>query len=157
MSTKPNMPLVDETLTINRPILEVFNFLSNHENYARWFPDVVSITSVNDLPHGSVGKVYSELLKLPAGRSRNITIEVVESRSPAVFITEGNFPPLHPRMEVRLFEKSARESILNWKFYSRSQSAFGRLIVGALIKKSVVKQSERGLKRLKIFLEEGAT
>ena len=157
MSTKPNMPLVDETLTINRPILEVFNFLSNHENYARWFPDVVSIVSVNDLPHGSVGKVYSELLKLPAGRSRNITIEVVESRSPAVFITEGNFPPLHPRMEVRLFEKSARESILNWKFYSRSQSAFGRLIVGALIKKSVVKQSERGLKRLKIFLEEGAT
>ena len=157
MSTKPNMPLVDETLTINRPILEVFNFLSNHENYALWFPDVVSITSVNDLPHGSVGKVYSELLKLPAGRSRNITIEVVESRSPAVFITEGNFPPLHPRMEVRLFEKSAQESILNWKFYSRSQSAFGRLIVGALIKKSVVKQSERGLKRLKIFLEEGAT
>jgi hypothetical protein len=151
------MSLVDETLTINRPILEVFDFLSNHENYALWFPDVVSITSVNDLPHGSVGKVYSELLKLPAGRSRNITIEVVESRSPAVFITEGNFPPLHPRMEVRLFEKSARESILNWKFYSRSQSAFGRLIVGALIKKSVVKQSERGLKRLKIFLEEGAT
>ena len=157
MSTKPNMPLVDATLTIDRPILEVFDFLSNHENYALWFPDVVSITSVNDLPHGSVGKVYSELLKLPAGRSRNITIEVVESRSPAVFITEGNFPPLHPRMEVRLFEKSARESILNWKFYSRSQSAFGRLIVGALIKKSVVKQSERGLKRLKIFLEEGAT
>jgi uncharacterized protein YndB with AHSA1/START domain len=157
MSRKPNKSLVDETLTINRPILEVFDFLSNHENYALWFPDVVSITSVNDLPHGSVGKVYSELLKLPAGRSRNITIEVVESRSPAVFITEGNFPPLHPRMEVRLFEKSARESILNWKFYSRSQSAFGRLIVGALIKKSVVKQSERGLKRLKIFLEEGAT
>ena len=151
------MSLVDETLTINRPILEVFDFLSNHENYARWFPDAVSITSVNDLPHGSVGKVYSELLKLPAGRSRNITIEVVESRSPAVFITEGNFPPLHPRMEVRLFEKSAQESILNWKFYSRSQSAFGRLVVGALIKKSVVKQSERGLKRLKIFLEEGAT
>jgi len=157
MSRKPNMSLVDETLTINRPILEVFDFLSNHENYALWFPDVVSITSVNDLPHGSVGKVYSELLKLPAGRSRNITIEVVESRSPAVFITEGNFPPLHPRLEVRLFEKSARESILNWKFYSRSQSAFGRLIVGALIKKSVVKQSERGLKRLKILLEEGAT
>ena len=157
MSTKPNMPLVDETLTINRPILEVFDFLSNHENYALWFPDVVSITSVNDLPHGSVGKVYSELLKLPAGRSRNITIEVVESRSPAVFITEGNFPPLHPRMEVRLFEKSARECILNWKFYSRSQSAFGRLIVGALIRKSVAKQSERGLKRLKILLEEGAT
>ena len=156
MSTKPNMPLVDATLTINRPILEVFDFLSNHENYARWFPDVVSIISVNDLPHGSVGKVYSEIIKLPTGR-RHITIDVVESQSPAVFVTEGNFPPLHPRMEVRLFEKSARESILNWKFYSRSQSAFGRLIVGALIKKSVVKQSERGLKRLKIFLEEGAT
>ena len=150
------MSLVDETLTINRPVIAVFDFLSNHENYALWFPDVVSITSVNDLPHGSVGKVYSELLKLPAGRSRHITIDVVESQSPAVFTTEGNFPPLHPRMEVRLFEKSARESILNWKFYSRSQSAFGRLIVGALIKKSVVKQIERGLKRLKNLLE-GAT
>jgi len=157
MSTKPNMPLVDETLTINRPVIEVFDFLSNHENYALWFPDVVSIVSVNDLPHGSVGKVYSELLKLPAGRTRHITINVVESQSPAVLVTEGNFPPLHPRMEVRLFEKSAQESILNWKFYSRSQSAFGRLIVGALIKKSVAKQSQRGLKRLKNLLEEGAT
>ena len=28
------MPLVDETLTINRPVIEVFDFLSNHENYA---------------------------------------------------------------------------------------------------------------------------
>jgi len=156
MSTKPNMPLVDETLTINRPIIEVFDFLSNHENYALWFPDVVSIVSVNDLPHGSVGKAYSEVIKLPTGR-RHITIDVVESRSPAVFVTEGNFPPLHPRMEVRLFEKSARESILNWKFYSRSQSAFVRLIVGALIKKSLAKQSTRGLKRLKNLLEEGAT
>ena len=156
MSTKPNMPLVDATLTINRPVIEVFDFLSNHENYALWFPDVVSIVSVNDLPHGSVGKVYSEVIKLPTGR-RHITIDVVESRSPAVFVTEGNFPPLHPRMEVRLFEKSARESILNWKFYSRSQSAFGRLIVAALMKKSVAKQSARGLKRLKNLLEEGAT
>jgi hypothetical protein len=149
------MPLVDATLTINRPIIEVFDFLSNHENYALWFPDVVSIVSVNDLPHGSVGKVYREVLKLPTGR-RHITIDVVESRSPAVFVTEGNFPPLHPRMEVRLSEKSARESILNWKFYSRSQSAFGRLIVAALMKKSVARQSARGLKRLKTLLEEGA-
>ena len=85
------MPLVDETLTINRPILEVFDFLSNHENYALWFPDVVSIISVNDLPHGSVGKVYSELIKLPAGRSRHITIDVVESQSPVSVYNRGKF------------------------------------------------------------------
>lgn len=102
MHEKPYIPLVDKTLLIKRPMAHVFEFLANHENYIKWFPGVVAIAAADKLPHGTVGKVYKETLRLPTGRHRRIAIKVVESRFPALFITEGTFAPVHPRMEIRL-------------------------------------------------------
>ena len=155
MTEKPAMILVDATLSINRPIETVFAFLSNHENYVRWFPGVVSIESANSHPHGAIGKTYHETLRLPTGRNRIITIEVVDSRPAELFVMEGRFPPLHPRTEIRLSSKSGGETVLNWRFFSRSQSAIGRSLIRALIKRTVARQSEAGLFRLKSVLEEG--
>lgn len=154
MDKKPNMTLVDKTLSIDRPIANVFEFLSNHENYVRWFPGVITIESVDNLPHGTVGKIYNETLRLPTGRNRQIAIEVVESRSPGLFITEGAFAPVHPRMEVRLSEASAEQTVLSWRFLSRSQSIIGRFLIGILVKKTLARQSEIGLLRLKNILED---
>lgn len=154
MSAKPNMILVEKVLTIKSPIATVFRFLSNHENYLRWFPRVVALESVDGLPHGTVGKIYQETLRMPTGRNRTIDIEVVESQSPGLFVMEGVLPPLHPRTEIRLLAKSRDETVLNWTFYSRSQSAIGRFLIRALIKKAVVRQSETGFRKLKHILEQ---
>jgi uncharacterized protein YndB with AHSA1/START domain len=153
MSSKPNILLADETVSIASPISTVFAFLSNHENYSRWYPGAMAVTSVDGLPAGTVGKVYEETLRLPSGRDRVFDIQVVESRAPDLFMTEGTLAPLHPRMEMRLTAKSADETLLNLKFFSRNQSTLARLLVGALVKRVVRRQSRAGLRRLKSLLE----
>ena len=153
MSSKPNIILADETVSIASPISNVFAFLSNHENYIRWYPGVMAVTSVDGLPQGTVGKVYKETLRLPSGRHRAFDIKVVESRTPDLFVTEGTLAPLHPRMEMRLTAKSAHETVLNLKFFSRNQSIMGRFLIGALVRRIVRRQSQVGLRKLKSLLE----
>jgi uncharacterized protein YndB with AHSA1/START domain len=156
MTNKQNLILVDKTLLIASPIATVFQFLSNHENYIRWFPGVVAIASADDLPDGTVGKIYNETLRLPTGRNRTISIEVLESRAPSLFVLEADFTPLHPRTEIWLEVKSAEETTLNWRFSSRSQSAIGRFMIRMFVKKLLIRQSEVGLLQLKKILEEHA-
>jgi hypothetical protein len=153
MSLKPNIVLADETLSIASPISNVFAFLSNHENYSRWYPGALAVASADGLPHGMVGKVYQETLRLPSGRHRAFDIKVVESRTPDQFMTEGTLTPLHPRMEMRLTAKSAHETVLSLKFFSRNQSAMGRFLIGALVRGVVRRQSQAGLRKLKLLLE----
>ena len=147
------MTLADETLSIIRPIADVFAFLSDHENYARWYPGVVAVTSTDRLPPGTVGKLYSETLRLPSGRQRIFEIRVIKSRTPDIFMTEGTLAPIFPRMEIRLTTKSADETVLNLKFLSRNQSAFGRFMIRALVRPAVQRQTRRGLSKLKLLLE----
>lgn len=153
MTKRLNLTLVDATIPIKAPAQKVFEFLANHENYISWFPGVVTLSSANDLPHGSIGKLYHETLRLPTGRLRHITIKVVESDAPTYFAMEGDFAPLHPRTEITLFAKSPEETVLRWHFQSRSQSLAGRFLIKALVKKAVKKQSEIGLQKLVSILE----
>ena len=153
MSSKQNITLTDETLSIASPISTVFAFLSNHENYIAWYPGVVSVTAEDRLPPGTVGKVYNETLRLPSGRHRAFDITVVESRAPELFMTEGTLAPVHPRMEMRLTATSAQETTLNLKFLSRNPSALGRFLIHALVARAVRRQSKAGLLKLKSLLE----
>jgi hypothetical protein len=153
MRRKPNIPLVDETLSINCPISKVYEFISDHENYIRWYPGVLAVTSADDLPPGTVGKVYNEILRLPSGRRRSFDIQVMESRAPDLFATEGTLALIHPRMEVRLTATSGTETTLNLRFFSRNQSALGRLLIGTLGPRTIRPQTRSALLKLKSTLE----
>lgn len=155
MNGKSNIALIDETMSINCPISKVFEFVSNHENYIRWYPHVVAVTSSDGLAPGTVGKVYNEILRLPSGRRRAFDIQVVETRAPELFATEGTLAPLNPRMEVRLTAKSGTETALNLRFFSRNQSAIGRLLIGALAPRAMRPQTQAALAKLKSILEVG--
>ncbi len=153
MAYKPNLILLDRTLTINRSIDYVFDFISNHENYAKWYPGVISVRASNELPHGIVAKQYEEVLRLPTGRNRKIRIEVVEAKSPVLFVTEGEFPPLHPRMTFGLSADGDTTTQIRWTFESRSQSLFGRFVVNTLLRPAMLKQSAVASRNLKSILE----
>jgi hypothetical protein len=153
MKTKPNIPLVDETMSINCPISKVYEFISDHENYIRWYPGVLAVTSADGLPPGTVGKVYNEILRLPSGRRRSFDIRVMESRAPDLFATEGTLAPIHPRMEMRLMAKSGNETALNLRFFSRNQSALGRLLIGTFGPRTIRPQTRSALLKLKSILE----
>ena len=153
MKSRQNLELANHRLAIHAPVADVFDFLANHENYALWYPNVISIVSGNALPHGQVGKIYEEAIRLPTRRIQPITIRVVESRRPSLFVTEGDFPPLHPRMEVHLSENAAGETLLDWRFYSRSQSAVGRWLIARLLRGTLQRDSGIGLARMKALVE----
>ncbi len=51
---------------------------------------------------------------------------------------------------------SDNETVLRWQFFSRSQSDIGRLLIRALVKKSLRRQSDIGLTQLKTILEQQA-
>lgn len=90
---------------INRPIKDVFEYVSNMENFQQWFQGVNSITSLDETPHGVVGKTYLEAVDVPIKGRQNIKLKVVECIQPTNFVTEGKFPPVLPRMEIELSEK----------------------------------------------------
>lgn len=153
MTSKRNILLADETVTIAGPISTVFDFLSNHENYVRWYPGAVSVTSSDGLPPGTVGKVYSETLRLPSGRNQDFGITVVECQAPHLFRTEGSLAPVYPSMEMRLTAASPTKTVLNLKFFSRSQSSLVRLAIRLLVRASVRRQTRAGLARLKALFD----
>lgn len=153
MNGKPHLVLSDQTVSIKRSIFEVFEFVSDHQNYIRWYPGVVSVTSSDGLKPGTVGKVYSEVLRLPSGRRRAFDIKVMETRAPDLFASEGTLAPLHPRMEMRLAATSETETLLNLRFFSRNRTAVGRMLIGALAPRAVQSRSQTALAKLRSILE----
>lgn len=147
------MILVDEKIQIQRPRSDVFAYISNHENYAQWFPEVDKIISSNDLPHGTVGKQYRETVQVGRGRSVDMTITVVASVPDEFFATEGDFAPLFPRMEVRFTSASNNVTDVQWTFLSRNTSLTARFAISLLAKRGLQRRSRIGLQRLKELLE----
>jgi hypothetical protein len=145
--------LVDETIHVRRPLSAVFAYISNHENYAQWFPEVETIVSGNDLPHGTVGKQYREAVQVQRGRTVDMTITVVASRPDKFFATEGDFVPLLPRMEVRFTPVSDEETEVQWMFLSRNTSVITRLAISLIAKRGLQRRSKIGLQRLTEILE----
>ncbi len=154
MPSKPRLLLIDQTLVVGQPVDKVFAFVANHENYALWFPDVVSVVSKTPEPHGTIGKVYRETLRLPTGRIREIEIPVVESDPPRQLATEAEFAPLQPRMEFQLTDLGQEGTEIRWLFSSRAGSFLARLMIRRLFAKSLAAKGEVAAGRLKALLEQ---
>lgn len=73
------MPHAEESITINRPVSTVFNFVLDGTNNALWRPAVLDIER---MPGKSTGAraVYKQGLKGPGGRRIDGDYEIVECR-----------------------------------------------------------------------------
>lgn len=153
------MILANQTITINRPMDEVFAFVSNHENYARWFPGVGAPRSADALPHGAVGKRYQEPVSVPGRGTREMVIEVVDASPPHGFATESAIGPFETRMDIA-FEESggesgAAETLMRQTFSCRNRSPIRRFLFRAIAGSRIRRGSAQGLATLKRLLEEG--
>ena len=142
-----------ETL-VNCSASHAFSLVSNMERFGDWFPAVKSINSVNDLPHGKVGKKYLETVSVPFRGERQIEITVKEAIKNQRFVTEGQFLPLLPRMEIELTKQSESETVLQWRMYSRSTSKAVKMLLLPLAKGVMQKRAVIGANRLKKLLEQ---
>jgi uncharacterized protein YndB with AHSA1/START domain len=153
MPDKAPLVLIDRTILIDRPITGVFDFVANHENYALWFPEVISVWSITSEAHGVIGKSYGETVRLPGGRTSTMTIRVVDSHAPVRFVTEGAFPPLQPTMAFHLERVTETSTRARWVFASRARSGLVRWLVKRLIGKTVAVRAAIALPRLKALIE----
>lgn len=141
------------TIAIKCSSESAFSVVSNMERFGDWFPGVKSIKSINNLPHGEVGKKYLEIVSVPIGGEKEIEITVKESIRFERFVTEGRFLPLLPRMEVVIANSGENEISLQWSMYSRSDSMAVKILLLPLVKKTMQKRANIGSVRLKRLLE----
>ena len=70
------MITLQETIEINRPVKEVYDYVVNVENAQKWQPAVIELKRITDGPI-RVGTKFSEVAKM-MGRRINTTCEITE-------------------------------------------------------------------------------
>lgn len=148
--------LVEKSVSIHRPVQEVFGYVSSMEQFGEWFPGVLSIKSLDALAHGQPGKEYLETVAVPLRGRRQVTLQVREARAPGFFATEGRLLPLLPRMEISLHATAPQSCKLTWRMFSRSQSLAVRWLVLPLARRVMRQRADQGLAALKARMEGGA-
>ncbi len=146
--------LTEKTVHIQRSALAVFEFVSNMENFAQWFPGVISIQSSNALHHGQQGKQYLETVSVPLRGTRKITVEVREVIGHQFFATEGRFPPLMPRMELSVDATTRVTCQFTYRVFSRSDSLIAQYTLLPLARRVMGQRAAVGVAVLKKRLEE---
>ena len=83
------MPSASDEVVVDRPVADVFAFLADAENDARWRPGVLEITRASDTG-------YRQTVKGPGGRSISADIEVTESRPNELIAFRATSGPVRP-------------------------------------------------------------
>jgi uncharacterized membrane protein len=71
------MAHAEQTISINRPVDEVFNFVLDGTNSQQWRPAVMDVQRISGTPQG-VGARYKQGLKGPGGRRIDGDYEITE-------------------------------------------------------------------------------
>jgi uncharacterized protein YndB with AHSA1/START domain len=147
--------LAECSIVIEKAPDVVFGFATDLARFGEWFPGVVAFRAEDALPPATHGKRYRETVTLPLGGRRDIDIVVVEAEPNRRLVTEGDFPPLLPRMEMRFdAAEGGTATRFDWRMYSRGDSiaaAAMRVPARALMQD----RARVGLARLKALLEGG--
>ena len=148
------MILVAKTETrIATSVSEAYQMLSNMERFGEWFPEVISITSANDMQCTEVGKKYLETVAIPLRGERKIELRVVECIDNQRFVTEGNFAPLLPRMEIFIAELNETEILVKWSMFSRNRNKLVQVLLLPLAKRIMQQRADIASVKLKQLLE----
>ena len=89
------MPTITQSVTINRPVAEVWTFISNFENSTRWSRGVLEARQTSDGPLG-VGSTLQTVVKA-FGRRRTADYLVTEYEPNHAFAFEVSSGPMTSR------------------------------------------------------------
>ncbi len=147
------LKLAELTITIDKPVSDIYAYMINHENYIHWYPEVISVTPANGLPTGTPGKRYQEKLRISKKRQTGFIVEVKEAEINKSYAFEADWKPLQTRMEVYFKALSEAQTQVSLCFFSRNKSVLVFLLANLLVKRLIRKQTIEGLNRLKDILE----
>ena len=100
MSGAPALPeVLRGSVDIARPAADVFAFVSDLTNYARWFPGIAYMRPADGAPIG-VGKRYDEVALVPPGdKQERIQVEIVAFDPGRHFAIHASLAPPLPRFD----------------------------------------------------------
>ena len=101
------MAAFENTVTITRPVEEVFTYLADAENLPQWNYAIEQTRKVSPGPVG-VGTVYRQTRTLP-GRSQE-DFEIVVFQPPGQLALDGTFGPFKARASYLLERQPAGRS-----------------------------------------------
>ena len=127
-----NRLLASRSIEIAAPINAVYTYAANLENFPAWFPGVLSIRAIDSRSIYEVGKSYEEIVSVPFRRSAKVRIDVVEANQPEYLVTEGDYAPLLPRMEMHFQVVGENQTLMEWRMYSRRRGLLTGLLLVVL-------------------------
>jgi carbon monoxide dehydrogenase subunit G len=146
LPTQP-MPSAEHSIAIDRPVEEVFAFVADKENDARWRPGVQEITKASG---DGVGAVYHQRVKGPGGKAIPADIEITELEPNRVIGFRTIEGPVRP--EGR-FELEATDGGTRVTFSLRAElRGLKRLMTGMVAK--TMRRELDALDNLKRVLEQ---
>lgn len=143
------MPSAEHTVTIGRPIHEVFEFVARGENGPRWRPGVLDIEHVSGT---GVGARYRQGVRGPGGRrvAADYEITAFEPDRQLAFRTIAG--PVRPTGEYR-FEEAAGGTRLTFSL-AAELGMVQRILMGGMVQRTM--DAEVGAtETLKRVLESG--
>ena len=139
---------VETSSIINRPIEEVFAFLTDARNSPQWDSGLVDIQQTPQSPVG-VGTRITEVRKF-LGRKMETTSEVVEYEPSTKYTRKGTGGPF-PVTGSLTFEPMAEGTKVIWTFEMKPGGFFA--LAEPLVTRSLKRQLEAGLGDVKDMLE----
>jgi len=145
--------LAEQSVAIRCDVHTAFDYVSNMENFSQWFPGVRSIVSADSRQPIEPGKEYLEVVATPAGEEREIRVRVRQVEPARLFVTEGEYPPLMPRMEIALRAEGSDACLITWRMLSRNDAPESEIAWLPIARRTIQERAELGVAQLRMRLE----
>lgn len=89
------MPSAQNSVTINRPVGEVFEFLADGENEKQWRPGVQEMRREGGAP--GVGTIYRQRVSGPMGRTLDADVEITAFEPDRLIAFHATAGPVRPQ------------------------------------------------------------
>jgi uncharacterized membrane protein len=144
------MVRVEESVTIDRPVEEVFAYLADIEKQPQWVSSLLESTKNSDEPTGE-GTKYRQRAKI-LGRRFESTNEITAYQPPHVYEFQATSGPMHVRMRFTLISDGLETRVLQ---VAEGESGGFFKLADPIIARTLRKQLQADLETLKTMLEGG--
>ena len=144
------MVRVEESVTINRPIEEVFAYLSDIERQEEWVSSLSESQKTTSGPT-QVGTRFRQVVKL-LGRRIDIDCEIAAYEPPTVYAFSGKNGPMTMEMRFTLASEGPATTV---RQVAEGQSGGAFKLADPILARTMQKQFAADLETLKTMLESG--
>jgi len=143
------MPSAQRSITINRPINDVFTYVSDGENAPKWRSDKIEIKHESG---DGVGAIYRQTVPGPRGRRVKADYEITAFQSPKRMDFKAIAGPVRPTGSYVLTTPAEGKTKLTFSLDAKVGLAKRLLMMGRMVQKSMDAEMH-SLDKLKKVLE----